>query len=383
MESPAPFLGEHRFKAMFTNLLGWDHANNALKVSAAGRDFSFTSVAHKRGLQVLHASTENLVLINRGLLRNVQRLVAKTFHEHILIFSCENPRKQVWQWAIFLPDGRKVRHREHPFFSHLPPEPFLNRLGNLRFTLDEEENATLMDALDRVRRVLDTSADLNLFVKHPRYAERSAELFAAAKNGDVRALHRFLVFHLPLARKISTRLCRWFGMLPEDAEQIGFFGLMEAARRFRPELGCQFSTYATPWVKQVCQRYGPTFRDRTRLCVRPFASPFVMGVGPSENLLFRQRQHGLDIQLADEFSEQLCKRGTGSTKTTIALTQCRIDSRPCFLRGFGDRTRIRCRPFAGTLIMSFGPTHNLLATEAGQIAVISHASLSGEHLGQR
>jgi hypothetical protein len=197
MESAAAFLGEHRFKAMFTSLLGWEHTNGAFDVSAAGRDFSFMSVAHKRGLQVLHTSTDNLVLINRGLLRKVQRVVAGTFHEHILIFSCENPRKQVWQWAVRLPGGRKLRHREHPFFSHLPPEPFLNRLGDLRFTLEEEENATLMDALDRVRRVLDTSPDLNLFVKHPRYAERSARLFEAARNGDAEALHCFCCFTFP------------------------------------------------------------------------------------------------------------------------------------------------------------------------------------------
>jgi hypothetical protein len=68
MESAAIYLREHRFKAMFTDWLGWEHASATFNVTVAGRDFLFTSVAHKRGLQVLHTSTDNIVLINRGLL---------------------------------------------------------------------------------------------------------------------------------------------------------------------------------------------------------------------------------------------------------------------------------------------------------------------------
>jgi RNA polymerase primary sigma factor len=63
-------------------------------------------------------------------------------------------------------------------------------------------------------------------------------------------------------------------MLPEDAEQIGFFGLIEAARRFRPERGCQFSTYATPWIRQVCQRYGPPFALMIRMPDHAFWASF-------------------------------------------------------------------------------------------------------------
>jgi len=63
-------------------------------------------------------------------------------------------------------------------------------------------------------------------------------------------------------------------MLPEDAEQIGFFGVMEAARRFRPDYGFQFSTYATPWIKQACQRFGPSFSLLIRLPDHAFWASF-------------------------------------------------------------------------------------------------------------
>src|SRR5262249_37540843 len=152
------YLRDHRLAALFIDALGWDRASGAHVLAADGRSLCFQAIAHKRGVQVLWCAADRVVLASRGLLRKFQRLVARAAHEHILIFSCEEPRKQVWAWGVRLPDGRRVRHREHPFFSATPPAAFLHRLGQLRFTLEEEVGATLVDALDRVRRVLDTTA---------------------------------------------------------------------------------------------------------------------------------------------------------------------------------------------------------------------------------
>jgi RNA polymerase sigma factor (sigma-70 family) len=156
-----------------------------------------------------------------------------------------------------LPDGRTLRHREHPFFSGSPPASLQNRLKGLRFTLDEEEDVTFVDALHRVREALDVPPELNLFAKRPWYAERSDELAVAMARGDPGAFDAFVLLHRPLARHIGKRLQRRYGLDPEDAEQIGVLGLMEAARRFDPERGYQFSTYATYWIRQACDRLGP------------------------------------------------------------------------------------------------------------------------------
>ena len=257
MNALADYLRDHRLAALFIDALGWDRASTGQVLEVEGRSLRFQAIAHKRGLQVLWCPADRLVLMNRGLLRKFQNRVARTAHEHILVFSSEEPRKQVWAWCVRLPDGRKLRHREHPFFSATPPGPFLKRLEQLRFSLDEEESVGLVDALERVRRVLDTTAELNLFARYPRYAARSDELARAMQQGGTPAFHEFIVFHLRLARKLSERLVRWFDLPAEDAEQIAFIGLIEAARRFRPERGFQFSTYASWWIKQACQRYGP------------------------------------------------------------------------------------------------------------------------------
>lgn len=148
-------LSSHRFQELFLHL-GWDRARAHSVVNVDGQNLTFGAVAQKRGLAVFHCGTDLVNLVDRTFLRKAQRKLLRLFHEHIAIYTTEEPRKQFWQWAVRLPDGRKVRHREHPFFSVAPPPAFVARLEKLRFHLEEEEHATIIEALDRVRAVLDT-----------------------------------------------------------------------------------------------------------------------------------------------------------------------------------------------------------------------------------
>jgi RNA polymerase primary sigma factor len=337
MDAVAGYLRDHRLAPLFVDALGWDRASGTQTLTTEGCSLCFQAIAQKRALQVLWCSADRVVLVNRGLLRKFQSLVARTFHEHILIFSSEVPRKQVWAWCIRLPDGRKLRHREHPFFSATPPSPFLHRLEQLRFSLDEEECISLVDALDRVRRVLDTSPELHLFARRPRYAARSDELARAMREGDVEAFHRFVLLHRPLARRQSKCLRRWFGMPEEDAEQIGFIGLIEAARRFRPERGFQFSTYATWWIKQACQRYGPDAALLIRVPPHAFWSCFRHGIaierlrlddGPSA---VRDRVCELELAnplLAAQWRGYLRARNVGTLSDRALLREARAIPAP-------------------------------------------------------
>jgi len=109
-------------------------------------------------------------------------------------------------------DGRRLRPREHPFFSGSPPAALGARLNGLRFTLDEEENVTFIDALHRVREALDLSPELNLIAKRPWLAERSDELAVAMAQGDKEPFDAFILLHRPLAPYFQAPPTRvWHG----------------------------------------------------------------------------------------------------------------------------------------------------------------------------
>lgn len=153
-------LGAHDFRALFIELLGWDHVHGGAAVTVDGTSYRFEWVAEKRGFVAIICQTDRYTLFNRQRLRVLQRELVKIAHEHIVIYICDEIRKQVWQWAAHRPDGRRLRHREHPFFSSTPPEPLVQRLQGLRFTIEEEERLTIIECLARVRSALDTDSEL-------------------------------------------------------------------------------------------------------------------------------------------------------------------------------------------------------------------------------
>src|SRR5204863_3254949 len=67
-------------------------------------------------------------------------------------------------------------------------------------------------------------------------------------------------------------------MMLEDAEHYGVIGLLLAADRYKPERGIQFATYATWWIRQCCQRYGPDAARFIRIPQYAFWPCFRLGI---------------------------------------------------------------------------------------------------------
>jgi RNA polymerase primary sigma factor len=115
----------------------------------------------------------------------------------------------------------------------------------------------LADVLERVRAALLPDGELSLFSSSPRYAVESERLAMAMREAEPGAFDEFVVLHRRLVRHASKRLLRWFGMDRADAQQTAVIGLIHAARKWEPERGLQFSTYAHYWLLQACYVYGP------------------------------------------------------------------------------------------------------------------------------
>ena len=258
MTEIATYLLKHEFKPLFTEELGWDHDSGEVALSVRDTPFHINVIASKRGFRVLQTRADHFALFDRKWLRELQLQVFAHSHEHILIVSCETLKKQVWMWATTSTRGKGRRHREHPFFSGSPPDGLLIRLEALRFSLDEEERVGLLDAVGKVKSALDTTPELDLFVRRPWYARKSYELARARADGGIDAFRRFVEFHLPLLPWAAKRWSIYMrGLDAEDRIQIVALGLLVASARFDETRGAQFSTYAYHLLRNSAQRHGP------------------------------------------------------------------------------------------------------------------------------
>lgn len=84
--------------------------------------------------------------------------------------------------------------------------------------------------------------------------EEAYELIQRAQAGDVQCRNEMIERSMRLVVSIAVRY-RGRGVDFEDLIQQAVFGLERAIKKFDLTRGLQFSTYATPWIKQVLGRY--------------------------------------------------------------------------------------------------------------------------------
>ena len=85
--------------------------------------------------------------------------------------------------------------------------------------------------------------------------EREHEVELATKwrdEGDDRAMHELVMAYARIVVSAASRY-RFYGLSNGDLIQEGNIGLMQAAKRFDPDRGVRFSTYAAWWIRASIQ----------------------------------------------------------------------------------------------------------------------------------
>jgi hypothetical protein len=142
-------------RRLFIEELGWDHHHATLEVPLDNRTYTLTALAHKRGMVAFHCpSPAGERLSDHAERRKIEQYVAKTVHEHLIIFTDAEGAHQVWQWVRREP-GKPIACREHHYHCSQTGEALLQKLEAIAFSLDEEERITLPDVTGRVRAAFD------------------------------------------------------------------------------------------------------------------------------------------------------------------------------------------------------------------------------------
>lgn len=141
----------------------------------------------------------------------------------------------------------------------------------------------------------------------PLSREEEAALALRLRQGDAAAAERLVTTQLPFVMALARRYSR-YGPPVGDLVQEGVLGLLQAMRRFNPELNVRLSTYAGLWVRAAIQDH----------VVRSWSMVRIGTTVTQKSLFFRLRRiagemgAGLDEAIEERLRRLAARFGTSA-----------------------------------------------------------------------
>src|SRR5438876_4861424 len=159
------------------------------------------------------------------------------------------------------------------------------------------------------------------------------------EHDDREAAHRLVTSHLRLVAKIAIGY-RGYGLPISEVISEGNVGLMQAVKRFEPEKGFRFATYAMWWIKAAIQEY----------ILRSWSLVKLGTTANQKKLFFNLRKAQSKISILDDGDMRLDQvkiiaRRIGVTETDVIYMNRRLGGDASLQRAH-PRGR-RCRRLAG------------------------------------
>ncbi len=140
---------------LFTQELGWDRHAGDLLVNVGHEEYPLSVIAEKRRMFAYECpARDGEGIPDYGTRRKIERQVARTVHEHLIVFTDADRSTQLWQWVKREP-GRPTACREHTYHISQPGDALIQKLAAIEFTLEEEEGLTVVDVAGRTRAAFD------------------------------------------------------------------------------------------------------------------------------------------------------------------------------------------------------------------------------------
>jgi hypothetical protein len=147
-------LADLDLSTLFIEELGWDRYNGDLSVAVNGEAFQLQAIAEKRGMVAFLSRSDSGGFPDRVVRRKMEQQVARSVHEHLIVFADGEQKTQVWQW-VRREAGRPVVAREHLYQAGQSGEALIQKLDALAFSLEEEPTISLVDVTTRARAAFD------------------------------------------------------------------------------------------------------------------------------------------------------------------------------------------------------------------------------------
>jgi hypothetical protein len=280
------------FRALFIEEMGWDRLAQTLIVLVENTNFQLHAVAQKRGLVAFVCDPlADGRIPDYATRRKIETQVAKSIHEHIIVYADRNNTAQVWQWVRREP-GKPSACRERAYHTGQSGDPLIQRLQAIAFSLEEEESLTIIDVTGRVRAAFDVERITKRF--YDRFKTEHAAFLKFIKGIPDEEMQRWYA-SVMINRLMFIYFIQWKGFLDNKTEYLRL-KLAETKKRGKNLFYSEF----------LCVLFFKGFAEKDRSA----ETKHLLGDVPYLNGgLFLRHQieelHGKKIDMADAAFEKL------------------------------------------------------------------------------
>ena len=291
-------LGQGDFQSIFIEELGWDRYSSPLEIAVASVPVRLQALAQKRGMVVYHCPTPSgETLPDSPQRRKIEKQVAKSVHEHMIVFTDAENETQIWQLAK-REVGKPVACPEHDFHRSQSGELLLQKLEAIAFSLEEEETLSLTDVTRRTRSGFDVEGVTKSF--YDRFQKEHKEFLMFVSGITDRGDQEWYA-SLMLNRLMFIYFIQRKGFLDGDRDY-----LRNRLNRMREEHGDDkfYSFYHYFLLRLFHEGLGSKERsaDLAKLVGR---IPFLNGGLFDIHEIEKSDRYGTSIQIADQAFERI------------------------------------------------------------------------------
>ncbi len=284
------YLRNFDLNSLFIEQLGWDIHAQTLEVAVDGKNFILNAVAQKRGMA---AFVLNGRIPDYSTRRKIERQVAKSAHEHLIIFTDPDQTVQTWQW-VKREAGKPIACREHIYHRNQSGDGLIQKLQAIAISIEEEESLTLPQVVNRARTAFDVERVTKRF--YDCFKTEHDAFFRFIKGIPDDELHRWYA-SVMLNRLMFIYFIQKKGFLDGDTNYLQT-KLMQAKQRGKD---CFYR-------EQLCPLFFEGFAKKPSQ--RSASSNKLLGKVPYLNGgIFQRHQieelHGKQIQISDAAFEKL------------------------------------------------------------------------------
>ncbi len=206
---------DFNFDSLFEEL-GWDRFKRELPIVVDDVEYGLTGVREKRGFQVFHYLVPaGEPFPSAAVMTKVQRAVAKTAHENIVIFSDEAQTRQCFRVAR-RDEGKLLRSTGLDFHKGHSGEALAQRISKLAISLDEEEDLTLVDVTNRASELYAERVTKRFFTKFQQQRDAFKDFIKGIKDVQQREWYASLM----LNRLMFVYFVQKKGFLDHDLDYL-------------------------------------------------------------------------------------------------------------------------------------------------------------------